>query len=349
VSGLPPRVGSDRAPVVLQEVEMPIVSQRAKVALAAVNKAIPTGLMLMSTADIQQVPSISTGCESLDLAIGVGGLPQGRLVEVFGPESSGKTTLCLHIIAEAQKAGGLCCFIDAEHALDPTYARNLGVKMEDLLLSQPDYGEQALEIADMLCDCLKAGDVIVIDSVAALVPKAELEGTMENQQMALQARMMAKAMRKLVGRVSKAGLLAVFVNQVREKVGIVWGNPEETPGGRALKFHASVRLEIKRIGTIKQGEVAVANKTKVKVVKNKLAPPFREVEFEIRFGMGIDTVADALDRAAALGIVTKSGAWYSYQEERLGQGRENALELLRGRTDLLGQVKAKLKELRNAR
>jgi recombination protein RecA len=275
-----------------------------------------------------QVQVVPTGSLALDIALGVGGLPRGRVVEIYGPESSGKTTLTLHIIAEAQKRGGICAFVDAEHALDVTYARKLGVKTDDLLVSQPDHGEQALEIADML---VRSGaiDVVVIDSVAALVPKAEIEGEMGDSHVGLQARLMSQALRKLTGTIAKSNTLVIFINQIRMKIGVMFGNPETTTGGNALKFYASVRLDIRRIGAIKQAEKSIGNRTKVKVVKNKLAPPFREVEFDIMYGEGISKEGDILDLAAEGNVLEKSGAWFAWKGERIGQGRENAKEFLK--------------------
>jgi recombination protein RecA len=338
-----------RTGVVAKEVEIPEISKRAQEALELVNKSHPEGLMLMSSTDIKRVPSISTGCLSIDMAIGTGGLPRGRIVEIFGPESSGKTTLCLHVIASAQKLGGLCAFIDAEHALDPHYATKLGVSIPDLLISQPDCGEQAIDIAQMLCGIFKEGDMIVVDSVPALVPKAELEGTMEDTKagMGAQARLMSKAMRMLNGSVSKSGVLCMFVNQMRDNIGVMYGPTETTTGGRALKFYASVRIEIRRTGAVKLGEEIIANKTRVKVVKNKIAPPFKECEFNIRFGQGIDAVGDVLDIASTLGIVEMSGAWYSYGGERLGQGKENALTTLKGDNNFLTEIRKKVLESLN--
>ncbi|MFH1942815.1 MAG: recombinase RecA [bacterium] len=273
------------------------------------------------------VPTISTGSLSLDLALGVGGVPRGRVIEIFGPESSGKTTLALHIIAEAQKKGGIAAFIDAEHAMDAKYARALGVNINDLLVSQPDTGEQALEITETLVRST-ALDVIVIDSVAALVPRAEIEGEMGDAQMGLQARLMSQALRKLTGAISKSLTCVIFINQIRMKIGVMFGNPETTSGGNALKFYATVRMDIRRIGAIKEGTNLVGNRTKVKVVKNKIAPPFKEAEFDIMYGTGISRVGDVLDLGVTLGIVEKSGTWYSFGEERIGQGRENVKSFL---------------------
>jgi len=270
-----------------------------------------------------EIESIPTGSLSLDIALGIGGLPKGRIVEIFGPESSGKTTLALHVIAEAQKLGGTCAFVDAEHAMDPTYAQKLGVNLEDLLISQPDAGEQALEIADTL---VRSGaiDVLVVDSVAALVPKAELEGEMGDQHMGLQARLMSQALRKLTASISRSQTLVIFINQIRMKIGIMFGNPETTSGGNALKFYASVRLDIRRIGQIKERDQVVGNQTKVKVVKNKVAPPFKIVTFDIMYGEGISKLGELVDMGVAAGIVEKSGAWFSFADQRIGQGRENA-------------------------
>jgi recombination protein RecA len=276
----------------------------------------------------QDIAALPTGSLGLDIALGIGGIPRGRVIEVYGPESSGKTTLALHLVAESQKRGGICAFIDAEHALDVSYAKKLGVKTEDLLISQPDHGEQALEIADTL---VRSGaiDVLVVDSVAALVPRAEIEGDMGDPQMGLQARLMSQALRKLTGTISKSKTIVVFINQIRMKIGVMFGNPETTTGGNALKFYASVRLDIRRVGAIKHGDEVIGNRTKVKVVKNKVAPPFREVEFDILYGVGISHEGELLDIAAEQGIVEKSGAWYAYESERIGQGRENARDFLR--------------------
>ena len=287
---------------------------------------------------IHDVPVISTGSLSLDIALGVGGLPRGRVVEIFGPESSGKTTLTLHAIAEAQKQGGVAAFIDAEHALDVDYARKLGVKTEDLLISQPDTGEQALEIADML---VRSGavDLLVIDSVAALVPRAEIEGEMGDSHMGLQARLMSQALRKLTGNLSKSKTTLIFINQIRMKIGVMFGNPETTTGGNALKFYSSVRLDIRRIAALKSGEDVIGNRTRVKVVKNKVAPPFKEVEFDILYGEGISREGDMLDLASDKGIVEKSGTWYTYGTERIGQGRENARQWFKEHPEAFEKVR----------
>lgn len=291
---------------------------------------------------LQRIDSISTGSLELDSALGVGGIPRGRVTEIYGPEASGKTTLALHVVANAQKAGGIAAFIDAEHALDPSYARNLGVNIEELLLSQPDNGEQALEIAEIL---LKSGalDVIVIDSVAALVPRAELEGEIGDSHVGLQARLMSKALRKLTGVVNKTKTSVVFINQLREKIGIMFGNPEVTPGGRALKFYASVRLDIRRIDSIKSGTDIIGNRVRVKVAKNKVAPPFKKAEFDIMYGKGISKEGSILDVGTELGIIEKSGSWFSYKEERIGQGRENAKIFLIQNEKISDEVEREIK------
>ncbi|RDE10275.1 recombinase RecA [Pelagibacterium lacus] len=289
------------------------------------------------------VESISTGSLGLDIALGIGGLPRGRIVEVFGPESSGKTTLALHVVAEAQKAGGICAFVDAEHALDPIYARKLGVNVDELLISQPDAGEQALEIADTL---VRSGaiDVLVIDSVAALTPRAELEGEMGDSLPGLQARLMSQAMRKLTASISKSKAMVIFINQIRMKIGVMFGSPETTTGGNALKFYSSVRLDIRRIGSIKDREEVVGNQTRVKVVKNKLAPPFRQVEFDIMYGEGISKTGELLDLGVKTGIVEKSGAWFSYDSQRLGQGRENSRQFLKDNPEIAQQIENGVRE-----
>ncbi len=291
---------------------------------------------------IPDIPVISTGSLSLDIALGTGGVPRGRIIEIFGPESGGKTTLALHIVAEAQKHSGLAAFIDAEHALDIGYARNIGVNTDDLLVSQPDTGEQALEIAETL---VRSGalDVLVVDSVAALVPKSEIEGEMGDAQMGMQARLMSQALRKLTGSISKSRTTVIFINQIRMKIGVFFGNPETTTGGNALKFYASMRLDIRKTGAIKQGQEVIGMRTKVKVVKNKVAPPFREAEFDIIFGEGISREGDVLDLAADAGIVEKSGAWYSYRGERLGQGRDNTRVFLKENKDLIRQIEDEVK------
>jgi recombination protein RecA len=291
---------------------------------------------------IQPIDAISTGAISIDYALGVGGLPRGRVVEVFGPESSGKTTLALQVIAEAQKLGGMAAFVDAEHALDAAYAQKLGVDIDNLLVSQPDNGEQALEIVEVL---IRSGgvDVVVVDSVAALVPRAEIEGEMGDAQMGLQARLMSQALRKLTGVVSKSKTCLIFINQLREKIGVMFGNPETTTGGRALKFYASVRLDIRRIASIKDGDMVVGGRTRVKVVKNKVAPPFREAEFDVMYGEGISRVGDLLDLAVDKRIVEKSGAWFAYGGERLGQGRENAKQFLKENPDICRTIEDRVR------
>ncbi|OPX40994.1 MAG: recombinase RecA [Desulfobacteraceae bacterium 4484_190.3] len=300
-------------------------------------------IMKLGGGFIADVPSISTGVLSLDIALGVGGIPRGRVVEIFGPESGGKTTLALHIVAEAQKANGLAAFIDAEHALDIKYAAKIGVDADSLLISQPDTGEQALEIAEVL---VRSGglDVLVIDSVAALVPRAELEGDMGDAQMGLQARLMSQALRKLTGSISKSKTTVIFINQIRMKIGVFFGNPETTTGGNALKFYSSMRLDIRKIGAIKHGQDVIGNRTRVRVVKNKVAPPFRDTEFDIIFGEGISRENDIIDLASNSGIVEKSGAWYSYKGERLGQGRENTRTFLKENPDLFIQIEDEIRE-----
>src|SRR6201994_563053 len=291
----------------------------------------------------EQHEVIPSGSLGLDLALGIGGLPRGRIVEIYGPESSGKTTLALHAIAEAQKLGGTCAFVDAEHALDPIYARKLGVDVDNLLISQPDAGEQALEIADTL---VRSGaiDVLVVDSVAALVPRAELEGEMGDSHMGLHARLMSQALRKITGSVSRSNCMLIFLNQIRMKIGVMFGNPETTTGGNALKFYASVRLEIRRIGQIKERDDVVGNQTRVKVVKNKLAPPFRQVEFDIMYGEGISKVGELVDLGVKAGVVEKSGAWFSYDSQRIGQGRENAKQFLRDHPEVSDPIEHKIRE-----
>jgi recombination protein RecA len=291
----------------------------------------------------EQIAVIPSGSLGLDLALGIGGVPRGRILEVYGPESSGKTTLALHVIAEAQKRGGTCAFIDAEHALDPIYARKLGVDVDNLLISQPDAGEQALEICDTL---VRSGaiDVVVVDSVAALVPRAELEGEMGDSHMGLHARLMSQALRKLTGSVSKSNTTLIFLNQIRMKIGVMFGNPETTTGGNALKFYASLRLEIRRIGQIKDREEVTGNQTRVKVVKNKLAPPFRQVEFDIMYGEGISKVGELIDLGVKAGVVEKSGAWFSYDSQRVGQGRENAKQFLRDHPEIASAIETKIRD-----
>ena len=294
----------------------------------------------MQSLDIEVV---STGSLGLDIALGVGGLPRGRVVEIYGPESSGKTTLALHCVAEAQKKGGICAFVDAEHALDPVYARKLGVNVDDLLISQPDAGEQALEIADTL---VRSGavDVLVIDSVAALVPRAELEGEMGDNQPGLQARLMSQALRKLTASINRSHTMVIFINQIRMKIGVMYGSPETTTGGHALKFYASVRLDIRRIGAIKERDEVVGNQTRVKVVKNKLAPPFKQVEFDIMYGEGVSKVGELIDLGVKAGVVEKSGSWFSYDSQRIGQGRENAKAFLRANPDVAQKIEAAIRQ-----
>lgn len=291
-----------------------------------------------------QIEVIPTGALTLDVALGVGGVPRGRVIEIYGPESSGKTTVALHILAEAQKLGGTAAFIDAEHALDPAYARKLGVDIENLLISQPDTGEQALEIAEAL---VRSGaiDVIVVDSVAALVPRAEIEGEMGDAHVGLQARLMSQALRKLTGAISKSNTVAIFINQIREKVGVMFGNPETTPGGRALKFYSSVRLEVRKSETLKQGQDVVGSRTRVKVVKNKVAPPFKQADFDIMYGEGISREGSIIDIGTELNIIEKSGAWYSYKGDRLGQGRENVKEFLKDHSDLSREIETRIREV----
>jgi recombination protein RecA len=315
-------------------------------ALAQIEKQFGKGsiMRLGSKEAIVPIAVISTGSISFDAALGVGGFPRGRVVEVFGPESSGKTTIALQVIAEAQKAGGMAAFVDAEHALDPIYARKLGVDVDNLLVSQPDFGEQALEIAEALVRS-NSIDVLVVDSVAALVPKAELEGEMGDSHMGLQARLMSQALRKLTAIVSKSRTCLVFINQIREKIGVMFGNPETTTGGRALKFYSSVRVDIRRIGAIKDGDVVVGSRTKVKVVKNKTAAPFREAEFDIMYGEGISREGDILDLGVEKGLVEKSGAWFSYKTERIGQGRENAKQFMKENKDIAAKLETELRKL----
>ena len=315
-----------------------------EVALGQIEKQFGKGAVMKLGENAQMsVDVIPTGALSLDIALGVGGVPRGRIVEVFGPESSGKTTVALHMVAEAQKLGGVAAFIDAEHALDPVYAKNLGVDIDNLIVSQPDTGEQALEIAEALIKSC-AIDIIVIDSVAALVPKAEIDGDMGDAHVGLQARLMSQALRKITGVLNKSNTVAIFINQLREKVGIMFGNPEVTPGGRALKFYSSVRLDVRRIETLKQNGEILGNRTKVKVVKNKVAPPFREAEFDIIYGKGISKEGNILDIAVNLDIIEKSGAWFSYNGDRIGQGRENAKQFLIDNPDVCDEIEKKVRE-----
>ncbi len=314
-------------------------------ALSQIERAFGKGsVMRLGQRDsVVEIEAISTGSLGLDIALGIGGLPRGRIIEIYGPESSGKTTLALHCVAEAQKRGGVCAFVDAEHALDPIYARKLGVNLDDLLISQPDTGEQALEIADTL---VRSGaiDVLVIDSVAALVPRAELEGEMGDSHVGLQARLMSQALRKLTATVAKSNTIIIFINQIRMKIGVMFGNPETTTGGNALKFYASVRLDIRRIGAIKEREDIVGNQTRVKVVKNKVAPPFKVIEFDIMYGEGISKVGELLDLGVKAEIVDKSGSWFSYNSQRIGQGRENAKQFLRDNPTMAAEIEAAIRQ-----
>ncbi|MGB8742439.1 MAG: recombinase RecA [Xanthobacteraceae bacterium] len=320
-------------------------SKALDAALSQIERSFGKGSIMrlgknMHSMDIE---TVSTGSLGLDIALGIGGLPRGRVVEIYGPESSGKTTLALHVLAEAQKNGGICAFIDAEHALDPIYARKLGVNVDDLLISQPDAGEQALEIADTL---VRSGavDVLVIDSVAALVPRAELEGEMGDSMPGLQARLMSQALRKLTASINRSNTMVIFINQIRMKIGVMYGSPETTTGGHALKFYASVRLDIRRIGAIKEREEVVGNQTRVKVVKNKLAPPFKQVEFDIMYGEGVSKVGELVDLGVKAGVVEKSGAWFSYDSQRIGQGRENAKTFLKANPDIAAKIEAAVRQ-----
>ena len=313
-------------------------------AIGQIEKAFGKGsvMKLGTSGENLDVQAISTGSLGLDIALGIGGLPKGRIVEIYGPESSGKTTLALHVVAEAQKTGGTCAFVDAEHALDPVYAKKLGVNIDDLLISQPDAGEQALEIADTL---VRSGaiSVLVVDSVAALVPRAELEGDMGDSHMGLQARLMSQALRKLTSSISKSNCLVIFINQIRQKIGIMFGNPETTSGGNALKFYASVRLDIRRIGAIKDKDDIIGNQTRVKVVKNKVAPPFRTVEFDIMYGEGISKNGEIVDLGVSADIIEKSGSWFSYNDQRIGQGRENVKNFMKENSDIAKEIEDKIK------
>ncbi len=315
-----------------------------EMALASIDKQFGKGsIMRMGEKGSMNIEAIPTGALALDLALGVGGLPRGRVVEVYGPESSGKSTLAMHVVAEAQRNGGICAYIDAEHAMDPVYARAIGVDVDELLISQPDTGEQALEITDML---IRSGalDIVVIDSVAALTPRAEIEGEMGDSHMGLQARLMSQALRKLTANLNKSDTIALFINQLREKIGVMFGSPETTPGGRALKFYSSVRLDIRRIESIKDGVEVIGSRTRVKVVKNKVAPPFRQAEFDIMYGKGISREGSLLDVGTDLGIVKKSGAWYTFDGEQLGQGRENAKQFLAENPELMVQISERVKD-----
>src|SRR5215211_7392423 len=320
-------------------------SKALDAALSQIERAFGKGSIMRLGKGQQpvEIETVSTGSLGLDIALGVGGLPRGRVIEIYGPESSGKTTLALHTVAEAQKGGGICAFIDAEHALDPIYARKLGVNVDDLLISQPDHGEQALEIADTL---VRSGavDVLVIDSVAALVPRSELEGEMGDSQPGLQARLMSQALRKLTASINKSNTMVIFINQIRMKIGVMYGSPETTTGGHALKFYASVRLDIRRIGAIKEREEVVGNQTRVKVVKNKLAPPFKQVEFDIMYGEGISKTGELVDLGVKAGIVEKSGSWFSFDSERIGQGRENAKQFLKEHPPIAEKIERAIRQ-----
>jgi recombination protein RecA len=320
-------------------------SKALDAALSQIERAFGKGsiMRLGKNQKPMEIETVSTGSLGLDIALGVGGLPRGRIIEIYGPESSGKTTLALHTVAEAQKKGGVCGFIDAEHALDPVYARKLGVNLDDLLISQPDTGEQALEIADTL---VRSGaiDVLVIDSVAALTPKAELDGEMGDVQPGLQARLMSQALRKLTGSISRSNTMVIFINQIRMKIGVMYGSPETTTGGNALKFYASVRLDIRRISTLKERDEPIGNSVRVKVVKNKVAPPFKQVEFDIMFGEGVSKMGELIDLGVKAGIVDKSGAWFSYDSQRLGQGRENSKQFLRDNPDIANKIETSIRQ-----
>src|SRR5688572_25531246 len=337
--------GGRMAKLKLVEAEVETDKQKAlAAALGQIDRAFGKGsVMRLGEKPVVEIEAISTGSLSLDIALGIGGLPKGRIVEIYGPESSGKTTLALHVIAEAQKSGGVCAFVDAEHALDPIYARKLGVDLDDLLVSQPDTGEQALEITDTL---VRSGavDVLVIDSVAALTPRAEIEGEMGDSLPGLQARLMSQALRKLTASISKSNTLVIFINQIRMKIGVMYGNPETTTGGNALKFYASVRLDIRRTGQIKEREEVIGNQTRVKVVKNKMAPPFKQVEFDIMYGEGVSKTGELVDLGVKAGIVEKSGAWFSYNSQRLGQGRENARQFLKDNPGVADAIEKGVRE-----
>ena len=315
-----------------------------KAALSQIDRQFGKGtVMRLGDREKQAIPSISTGSLGLDVALGLGGLPRGRIVEIYGPESSGKTTLTLQVIAEAQKKGGTCAFIDAEHALDPIYAEKLGVNVEELIISQPDTGEQALEVADML---VRSGaiDVLVVDSVAALTPKAEIEGEMGDHHVGLQARLMSQALRKITGNIKNANCMAIFINQIRMKIGVMFGNPETTTGGNALKFYSSVRLDIRRVGSVKDGDEVIGSETRVKVVKNKVAPPFKQTEFQILYGQGINRLGEVLDYGVKLGLIDKAGAWYSYNGDKIGQGKNNAIQYLKENTETASFLEDKIKQ-----
>lgn len=316
-----------------------------KLALDKIEKDYGKGsVMMLGAKQVDGMETISSGSIGLDVALGVGGFPRGRIIEIYGPESSGKTTIAIHTIAEAQKIGGICAIIDAEHAFDAGYARKLGVDVDNLIISQPDYGEQGLEIADRLISS-GAIDVVVIDSVAALVPKGELEGEMGDSKMGLQARLMSQALRKLTATISRTNCICIFINQLREKIGVMFGNPETTTGGNALKFYASIRLDIRRVSQIKDGDVATGNRTRIKVVKNKVAPPFRQVEFDLVFGEGISKVGEIIDMGVDLGILQKSGSWYAYKENKIGQGRDAVKQFLTDNTELAEEVEDRIREM----
>lgn len=345
-------INLDLGPIIMRGDIMTIDEGKLKAlndAISKIEKDFGKGsVMKLNESSKMDIDCISTGSIGLDVALGIGGIPRGRIVEIYGPESSGKTTVALHCVAEAQKDGGIAAFIDAEHALDPIYAKAIGVDVENLIISQPDTGEDALEIAEAL---IRSGavDIIVIDSVAALVPKAEIEGVMGGSHVGLQARLMSQAMRKLTGPIKKANATAVFINQLREKVGVMYGSPETTSGGRALKYYASVRLDVRRIDTIKQGDKFLGNKTRVKVVKNKVAPPFKQAEFDIMYGEGISKYGDLLEVAAGIDVVKRSGAWYAYGETKLGQGRENSKKFLEENPDMANEIEQKVREHYNLR
>nr|WP_010131840.1 recombinase RecA [Microbulbifer agarilyticus] len=312
-------------------------------ALSQIERQFGKGtVMRMGDKERERIPAISTGSLGLDVALGIGGLPRGRIVEIYGPESSGKTTLTLQVIAEAQRKGGTCAFVDAEHALDPIYAEKLGVNVDELIVSQPDTGEQALEVADML---VRSGavDVLIVDSVAALTPRAEIEGEMGDSHVGLQARLMSQALRKLTGNIKNTNTLCVFINQIRMKIGVMFGSPETTTGGNALKFYSSVRLDIRRIGSVKEGDEVVGNETRVKVVKNKVAPPFKQTEFQIMYGQGINLIGEIIDYGVKLGLVDKAGAWYSYKGDKIGQGKANAVKFLKENVDIRNEIEGQLR------
>ncbi len=335
-----------KATAVVEDISGSTASEKMKALKLTIDKIDKDygkgSVMMMNEKGMDEIAVVSTGSIGLDVALGIGGLPRGRIIEIYGPESSGKTTIATHVIAEAQKKGGICAIIDAEHAFDSAYAQKLGVDVDNLLISQPDYGEQALEIADRLI-LSGALDVVVIDSVAALVPKSELEGEMGDSKMGLHARLMSQALRKLTATIHKTGTICIFINQLREKIGVMFGNPETTTGGNALKFYASVRLDIRRISQIKDGDEAVGNRARVKVVKNKVAPPFRQAEFDIIFGEGISKMGEIIDMGVELGIIQKSGSWFSYETNKLGQGRDAVKELVRDNPELSAEIEAKIR------